>query len=128
MRQPRFIILYCICFAGFLPFRCFVGNFDLSDNLYVCVANNPLLHLDRKPESVNTDSNDSEKEPLDVVAEELSAVAVKCELSAVYNGMLCIPFFLKAYCPGSAETQSKENEKKLQNANSYHTQKTACEF
>ena len=39
----------------------------------------PLLHFDCEPEGIDTQSDNAQKEPLDVVSKKLSAVSVKGE-------------------------------------------------
>lgn len=92
------------------------------------MRNNPSLHLDSKPEGIDTKSDDGKKEPLDVVTEELKSVTVEVKLLAIDNGVLSIPSFLKADCPGSADTKGEDDDKCLKNACAYHSKKAACEF
>ena len=60
----------------------------------VSVLGDPLLHFDGEPEGVNAEGNDTQEEPLDVVAEKLSAVSVKAKAVAVNCGVLYVPRFL----------------------------------
>ena len=55
----------------------------------------PLLHLDGKPEGVNTEGDDGQKHPLDVVAKELRALAVKGQTVTVDHGVLDVPSLYK---------------------------------
>ena len=43
----------------------------------MCVLGDPLLHLDGEPEGIDAKGNDGEKEPFDVVAKKLCAIAVE---------------------------------------------------
>ena len=79
----------------------------------MCMLGNPLLHLDAKPEGINTKGDDGEEEPLDVVTEELSAVAIKVELSAIDLGVACNPRFLDTYRPRECETEGNHRQDDL---------------
>ncbi len=48
------------------------------------------LQFDLKPEGVNTNGNDSEKQPFNVIAEELTAVSVKSQLMTVNGGVFYV--------------------------------------
>ena len=89
---------------------------------------NPLLHLDGKPETVNTKGNDGKQEPLNEVTEKLSAGTVKSQSVTVDNGVLYQPSLFETYCPRSTDTQCEGNDKALENTDTDHTEKTACEF
>ena len=86
---------------------------------------NPLLHLDREPEGVDSEGDDGEKEPLYVVAEKTDAGACEDELLAINDRMLCIPTLFDAYCPGGADSESEYYDDSLENSNSYHAEKSA---
>ena len=92
------------------------------------VLSNPLLHFDIKPEAVNTKGDERQQKPLDVVAEQLAARAVKGELTAVDDGVLGQPVLLEANGPGKAKTERKGDDKALQNADADHAEKSAGEF
>ena len=91
----------------------------------MCVLGDPLLHLDAEPERIDTEGDDGEKEPLDVVTEQLSAVAVEVELSAINFGVLRNPRLLDAYRPRERETESNHRQDDLQKGNADETEKAA---
>ena len=88
----------------------------------------PSLHFNGEPEAVDSECDDSQKEPFDVVAEELCSGAVENELLAVDDGVLCDPSFSDAYCPRECKTEGKCAEKPLQNADTDETEKAAREL
>ena len=89
----------------------------LSVFLKVSVLGNPLLHIEAEPERVDTAGNDAEKEPLDVVAEELSAGTVEDHLTTVNGGVLCNSVLLNAYCPRGCDTCREGDDEVLKNSN-----------
>ena len=88
----------------------------------------PLLHLDSQPKTVNAEGDEGQKEPLDVVAEQLTSRAVKGQSFAVDDGVLGDPSLLDAYSPGEAQAESEGDDQALQNADADHAEKSACEF
>ena len=92
------------------------------------VLGDPLLHLDGYPETVDTKGDEGQEEPLDVVTEQLSARAVKDELSSIDNGVLGDPVLLDANSPGKAEAKGEHSDQALQNADADHAEKSAGEF
>ena len=88
----------------------------------------PLRHLDGEPEGIDTESDDGEKEPLDVVAEQLSARAIEGELMSVDYGVLNIPSFFHTNRPRESDTKGYNDEDRLQNADADHSEKSACEL
>ena len=76
----------------------------------MCVFGHPLFHFNGEPECIDAEGNDGEKEPFDVVAEELATVAIEVELSAVDDGMFCEPTFLHANCPGECDAEGADCE------------------
>ena len=76
----------------------------------------PLFHFDGKPERVDTEGDDGEQKPFDVVAEELTACAIKAEFSAVDDGVTGNPSLFDAYCPGECDAESDDGEEDLQEA------------
>ena len=54
----------------------------------------PLLHFDCEPEGIDTQSDNAQKEPFDVVAKKLSPGSVKSELMSVNRGMFYVPRLL----------------------------------
>ena len=74
------------------------------------VLHEPLFHVDAEPESVDAQRDDGEEEPLDVIAEKLSARAVEYQTVTVNECMLGDPFFLHADRPRSADTKRDEAE------------------
>ena len=72
---------------------------------------NPLLHLDAKPEAVDTAGDDGEEEPLDVVAKQLTALAVKSNLVSVNHGVLCNTTLIYTNCSRSANAKCNRNQK-----------------
>ena len=91
----------------------------------MCVLGDPLLHLDAEPERIDTESDDGEKEPLDVIAEQLCAVTVEVELSAINFGVLRNPRFLDTYRPRERETESNHRQDDLQKGNADEAEKAA---
>ena len=81
----------------------FVSDHDFQMRM----LRDPLLELDRKPEAVDTAGDQGEQEPLDVVAEQLTAGAVEHQLMAVNIGVLCHPTLLVADSPGSADAEGE---------------------
>ena len=71
----------------FQPYLFFISYFLYS----VGMTYNPLLHLNVEPERIDTKGDNSEQKPLNVVAEELYARAIKSELCLVNDGMLGNP-------------------------------------
>ena len=66
--------------------------FFISYVLYsVGMTYNPLLHLNAEPERIDTKGDNGEQKPLDIVAEELYARAIKSELCLVNDGMIGNP-------------------------------------
>ena len=92
------------------------------------VLGDPLLHLDREPEGINAKGDNAQQEPLDEVAEKLTAVTVKGEALSVDDGMLDVPSFLQADGPRSTQAKGKGDDDSLQNADTDHSKKTACEL
>ena len=92
------------------------------------MLSNPLLHLNGKPEAVDTQSDDGKQEPLNEVTKKLSAGTVEGQSVAVDNGMLNVPRLLQTNCPRGTNSKSKRNDNGLENTNTYHSKKTAREF
>jgi hypothetical protein len=65
----------------------------------------PLFHFYIEPETVDAEGYNGKQEPFDIVAEKLTAGAVKIKLAAVNDRMLCDPFLLEADCPGRGNTE-----------------------
>lgn len=82
---------------------------------------NPLLHLYGEPEAVNAEGDNGQKEPLDIIAEELTTSTGEAKAVTVDNGVFNYPRLLQANSPRSTETQCENDDESLQNANAYHT-------
>ena len=95
---------------------------------HVGMLDQPLLHLDLQPEAVDTEGDQGQQEPLDVVAEQLTAGAVEHQLMAVNIGVLRDPAFLNADSPGCAEAKSEANDQTLQDVDADQAQKSALEL
>lgn len=63
---------------------------------------NPLLHLDCKPEGIDTECDNAEKPPFDVVHKKIATCAIEVGLLAVYDGMISHPLLPDADGPRSA--------------------------
>ena len=77
------------------------------------VLNDPFFHIDAEPEGINAKGDYREKLPFNEVSEKLTALAVENQLTSVNDGMLCHPFFLDAYRPGSSEAEGNNDENVL---------------
>jgi hypothetical protein len=99
-----------------------------SGSYMMGMLSNPLLHLDREPEAVDTEGNDGQEHPLNVVAEELTASAVECELLTVDVGVLGDPALLETNGPRSTEAESEHDDQAGKNVVADHTEKSAGEF
>ena len=89
-RQPSFIL-------------CVMGMLD-----------DPLLHFDGQPKAVNAQSNDGQKKPLDVVAEQLTARAVKGQSLAVNDRVAREPALLDANGPRHTDAEGDTADQPLQ--------------
>ena len=92
------------------------------------MLSNPLLHLNGKPEAVDTQSDDGKQEPLNEVTKKLSAGTVEGQSVAIDNGVLNVPGLFQTNRPRGTKTESKENDNVLENTNTYQSEKTAREF
>ena len=84
------------------------------------VRNDPLLHLNGKPEAVNTKGYNGKKEPLNVVAEQLHACAVKVKLLSVNDGVIGEPTLIHTYCPGKSKSESTAGDQAAKYADTDH--------
>ena len=78
------------------------------------MTDDPLLHFDLQPEAVNTECDDGQKEPLDIIAEQLTARTVKNQTVSVKDCVVGDPALFDADRPWCAETERDRCEKKLQ--------------
>jgi hypothetical protein len=87
--------------------------------IFLCnmsMRNDPSLHFNGKPEAIDSEGNERQEEPFDVVAEKLCARSVKNELLAVDDGVLCVPSFSDADRPRKRNAKGKHTDESLQNA------------
>ncbi len=89
------------------------------------VRNDPLLHLNGKPEAVNTKGYNGKKEPLNVVAEQLHACAVKVKLLSVNDGVIGEPTLIHTYCPGKSNSEGTAGNNTAENADTNHFDNSA---
>ena len=62
----------------------------------MCVAGEPLLHLDNKPERIDSERDDAKKHPQNIFAEELTAFAVEVKSASVNYRVVGVPSLNKA--------------------------------
>ena len=75
------------------------------------MGSDPVIESGSYPEAIDTAGNDHEKEPLDPVAEQLSAGAVKGQSLAVENNVLEDVAIEIAYSPRSSDTAGDRDDK-----------------
>lgn len=75
------------------------------------MGSDPVIESGSYPEAIDTAGNDHEKEPLDPVAEQLSAGAVKGQSLAVENNVLEDVAIEIAYSPRSSDTAGDGDDK-----------------
>lgn len=59
----------------------------------------PFFELDTYPKTVDTEGDDGEPEPFDIVPEQLNTLAVEGEAFAVDLGVFCIPSVIHTVRP-----------------------------
>ena len=109
--------------AGVGVFRCKSGS-----GLGVDVRNDPTDHLKGQPEEVDAAGDDAKQPPLDVRAEELSAVAVKGQLLTVDRGVLEEPRDVEAKCPGRTEAEREGHEGGAKDVHTDEAEKAAVKL
>lgn len=69
----------------------------------------PFLHIDRKPQRIDEASDNRKQKPFDVVAEQLSAGAVKSQSVPVNNGVLRNPSLSVTNRPRGCDREREKN-------------------
>ena len=91
------------------------------------VHGGPLPKLDGKPPRIDTERNDAQQPPLDVVAEQLPPSPIKHHLLSVDDGVVSHPILPYADCPRKGNPESTANENHHDDEGSHHPQQTARE-
>ena len=68
------------------------------------VLNNPLTHFYVEPEAVNTEGNDGQTPPFNIISKELCGRAVEIKTPAIDIGVINLPSFDKDNGPWIEET------------------------
>ena len=88
----------------------------------------PLPELDGKPPRIDTERNDAQQPPLDVVAEQLPPSPIKHHLLSVDDGVVSHPILPYADCPRKGKPQCETCKERNEDVGSYHPQQTSGEF
>ena len=74
----------------------------------------PLFQADPNPEAINAKGYDSQKKPLDPVAEQLHGGTSEFQAMAVDDCVLCLPVIDHTTSPGVADAKSQAGHKEAQ--------------
>ena len=92
------------------------------------MLDDPLLHFDGQPKAVNAQRDDGQKKPFDVVAEQLTARAVKGQSLAVNDRVAREPALLDANGPRHTDAKGNTTDQPLQQIDTDQTDQASRKF